>query len=830
MAEYSKETTFWNLLQSKKVIIPIIQRDYAQGRIGQEYLRQRFLEQIFSVLTGENNETLLLDFVYGSAEHDSMYPLDGQQRLTTLWLIHWYFALVSGKLQNYANIFEKFSYQTRVSSRKFCEQLSHISYPYDYDNKKNSVTEFIRNQHWFYSSYEQDPTIQSMMNMLGGTDIEDKESNDIIDGIEEICRSKNLSKNKICELFSRLIDNNCPIKFFLLNMEDKNMPLTDDLYIKMNARGKVLTDFENFKVDLLDYKEQDTDKLLIPENNDPEVSFSHKLDTKWTDLFWCNRSSDNKIDGIMMKFFNRFFLDSYIATGCNDLMPDAVIADPFYKIMTDDKKSYQNISVYKSALTTDAIEKLTKCLDGLYQLYNSLDKNYDAIDNLLQPYWVSESDEKINNTHFYFIPKYTDEGEISRITQQQRVVFHALCLYFNDTSNHSNPIKPEELKEWLHFVWNIVENSYIDREQAVAAIRFFEKELNTLSDSNINCFTKIRLYLSTIDKSRINNNKIFGKRQLLEEIAKAKRCYTNTNNGNVDEEWKGKIEDAEKALFFKGAIAFLFNDENGQPSDWENFDTKYQTAKTIFDQKGLKDECRIDILSRFFNLCTNFEDQLWWSRKVFTCTAKTWKENILIQVDRDYKYVYASNVHHILLNDKYSPDNSVQNQRIRTLADREFVEYLLNKNSDNRDMYIRSPHDALYYCGDKQGVLLSYESRDRKLKKLLNDPRFTLRDEKAKIGNTGKFWGFDIDFIFNNDNSPVNIRWYRERNDNNYDIYIMDGNWNWGQCLSPRNDEKGDRKTYLCFNMETDNPIEEIVKNIKDELTPANITSSNEQE
>lgn len=29
------------------------------------------------------------------------------------------------------------------------------------------------------------------------------------------------------------------------------LPLSDDLYIKMNARGKRLTDFENFKADLI---------------------------------------------------------------------------------------------------------------------------------------------------------------------------------------------------------------------------------------------------------------------------------------------------------------------------------------------------------------------------------------------------------------------------------------------------------------------------------------------------------------------------------------------------------------------------------------------------
>ena len=94
MTEYSKETSFWHLLKEKRIVIPIIQRDYAQGRIGKEYLRQRFLGQLLCALKTDTPESkLVLDFVYGSTEGNILYPLDGQQRLTTLWLLHWYLAL-----------------------------------------------------------------------------------------------------------------------------------------------------------------------------------------------------------------------------------------------------------------------------------------------------------------------------------------------------------------------------------------------------------------------------------------------------------------------------------------------------------------------------------------------------------------------------------------------------------------------------------------------------------------------------------------------------------------------------------------------------------------
>ena len=50
MSEYSQKVSFWDLLKSKNIVIPIIQRDYAQGRKGKEFLRERFLKQLFDSL------------------------------------------------------------------------------------------------------------------------------------------------------------------------------------------------------------------------------------------------------------------------------------------------------------------------------------------------------------------------------------------------------------------------------------------------------------------------------------------------------------------------------------------------------------------------------------------------------------------------------------------------------------------------------------------------------------------------------------------------------------------------------------------------------------
>ena len=113
--------TLWGLLNNRKVIVPLIQRDYAQGRKGKEYIRSSFLSEIEGHLQQETE--LTLDFVYGNTENDAFHPLDGQQRLTTLWLVHWFVAYKTGKLKNVKNILKRFSYETRITARDFCYEL-----------------------------------------------------------------------------------------------------------------------------------------------------------------------------------------------------------------------------------------------------------------------------------------------------------------------------------------------------------------------------------------------------------------------------------------------------------------------------------------------------------------------------------------------------------------------------------------------------------------------------------------------------------------------------------------------------------------------------------
>ena len=100
----------------EKIVIPMIQRDYAQGRQNPHALqvRERFLDALNQAIVNDQNITL--DFIYGDIDVNGVLtPLDGQQRLTTLFLLHWY-AVKKGQIpQDQAAFLEKFSYKDRPS-------------------------------------------------------------------------------------------------------------------------------------------------------------------------------------------------------------------------------------------------------------------------------------------------------------------------------------------------------------------------------------------------------------------------------------------------------------------------------------------------------------------------------------------------------------------------------------------------------------------------------------------------------------------------------------------------------------------------------------------
>ena len=141
-------------VQLKKIAIPLIQRDYAQGRLDGDVnrVRNRFLAALYDAIV---NKPITLDFVYGDIDEKSvMTPLDGQQRLTTLFLLHWYAAKKENVSEEESEFLGKFSYETRYSARYFCAELVKFQPSF-----KSKISAEIINQAWFPLDWKKDPTI-----------------------------------------------------------------------------------------------------------------------------------------------------------------------------------------------------------------------------------------------------------------------------------------------------------------------------------------------------------------------------------------------------------------------------------------------------------------------------------------------------------------------------------------------------------------------------------------------------------------------------------------------------------------------------------------------
>ncbi|MBS8266425.1 DUF262 domain-containing protein [Mesobacillus boroniphilus] len=302
--------TFWDLINDYQIKIPIIQRDYAQGRTDAKSsdIRDLLLEHLKEAL----NETRYVDFdfIYGTVngvENEKvLIPLDGQQRLTTLFLLHWYF-----NVKEEADLQEtlsNFSYETRISARDFTRSL--VKEWIGFEDIENEVlSKIIIEKKWFHYHWLQDPTVQAMLVML--------------DSIHE--RFKNLER----EIIPLLTSEDSPITFQFLELKEFGMG--DELYIKMNARGKPLSTFENFKAQFEQILEQAGFK-------DRSKDFSFMLDKEWTDLLWEYRSTSHTIDEAFVELFS--FLTTSLAIKDSSFRNPHIFSEPFVK-QSELKSIYQ---------------------------------------------------------------------------------------------------------------------------------------------------------------------------------------------------------------------------------------------------------------------------------------------------------------------------------------------------------------------------------------------------------------------------------------------------------------------------------------------------------
>jgi hypothetical protein len=382
-----------SLLESYRIVIPLIQRDYAQGRkdLRTTEVRKQLLIDINSALINSEVPTLDLNFIYGKSHNGNFIPLDGQQRLTTLFLVY----LFAFRDSDTCDFLSNFSYETRDSSKQFFTSL--------FENRKSifqleeKPSEIIKDAAWFADSWILDPTIQGALVTLDGiTDFFDFQYNYL-----EVLTS----------------ETNYRVAFNFLDIED--LGSEDELYIKLNSRGRPLTDFENFKARFISRVHEIDTKLA----NDIAL----KLDTKWTDTIW--RIDKNRFD---INFLNLF---------------EIALINNLDSLDYSQRENWTTNIVFED-IKLENIELIASVLDFLTENVNSK---------------VSQVLEKA----------------IINKRLKDRVYFHFISLYLL----HSGKILDDKFKSWYRIFKNLTDNSEIDYQQPYErAIRGINEQINHVSD------------------------------------------------------------------------------------------------------------------------------------------------------------------------------------------------------------------------------------------------------------------------------------------------------------------------------------------------------------
>ena len=397
----TKEYSFWDLISEYKIEIPAIQRDYAQGRKSESRIANFLINDLFETLTSAETKKINLHFVYGKIDDKHFIPLDGQQRLTTLFLLHWFLSI--GFLsENDKSTLSKFTYETRPSSEDFCSKL--IKEGIEYENNKK-VSEQVENSKWFFLSWKDDPTISAILNML------------------DIIQNKFAKPNKT--LFDKLIEENSPVQFHFLPLE--RFKLDDEIYVKMNSRGKPLTDFENFKSNF---------SVLF------DIENKSKLDNEWLDIFW---KFEKEKENININEVDKKYLNFLINATLNICAEEKDIDRKF-------KDNFNIFDEYKTIYSpnSETLKQLSKVLDSLIS-FNDREKYFESSLKENPDYW-------------------------------ERLRFYTIMQFFIQRGSLND--KNQELyNKWVRVCTNLINNSRIeDPESFYKAIRSI-KELSSNIDN-----------------------------------------------------------------------------------------------------------------------------------------------------------------------------------------------------------------------------------------------------------------------------------------------------------------------------------------------------------
>ncbi len=276
--------------ENDKIIIPDLQRDYCWGnpysKHSEESLVNSFLDSVLYLFKQNPDKDITMGLIYGYYDELKPYHLqlcDGQQRLTTLFLImgvinrnvnnRYRELLISNFELNEDDREPHLLYGIRESSLYF---LSDLCTHFFLDPKISH--DDIKNQYWFLNSYNQDPTILSILRAL--ETITNRLNN--VDSLEAL--GDFLQKH---------------LKFLFYDMNDRQNG--EETFVVINTTGEPLSANQNLKP-LIILENPDYVRNVFDPNG---LEIEHDTAKDWEEMetwFWKHRrlnDADTSTEGML---------------------------------------------------------------------------------------------------------------------------------------------------------------------------------------------------------------------------------------------------------------------------------------------------------------------------------------------------------------------------------------------------------------------------------------------------------------------------------------------------------------------------------------------------
>lgn len=482
-----RDENILSLFSLNNFIVPEIQREYVWGL--NEGIVKGFLNDIYSQAGicetcgfAHGTKHINIGFLYSykppyvlldNERYLDEFLIDGQQRVTTVFLLLLYRAVKEGRVDDFLSITRTdeqfhchcFCYKVRDLTQQFLDRLVlHIA-----ESKDNSdCLEGLLSKDkpsWFLSDYENDPTVTAMLETLR-----------II---------KEFFKDKVddsMKLFDFILQN---VQFWHFKTEVTSQG--EELYITMNSRGEELSQNEIQKANLL------------PKDIAGLREWGEKWE-EWQTIFWKNRRENPDADA----GFNSF-LSCII--GLNVMNNNGLDRDKIQKldgrlIMLKDLETYVKALIY---VTGSDVKEYVK------NVYGNNDWYVDFIEKVWDRLNKKESEGTLWENKDWVLSKNKKEFA-NESSQQIKVQLFWPWMNYIKANGGIEKVKPDLLVRLIRIYYT---RFHAGRRTASTIARCVNALQNSYSNSRFGLEANNSTVSQDEDEEQLAQNKYFSDEETL---------------------------------------------------------------------------------------------------------------------------------------------------------------------------------------------------------------------------------------------------------------------------------------------------------------------------